>query len=76
MSQGYQPKDYWNFSCKGNPPQDLSGLPELNIKELSSQQIKSLIALRKDAIVETSKELQELLDELNVLELELEERVK
>lgn len=74
MAQGYQPKD-WGISCKGNPPQDPSGLSELNIKELSSQQIKSLIALRKDAIVETSKELQSLLDELNVLELELEDRV-
>lgn len=50
-------------------------MPELNIKELSSQQIKSLIALRKDAIVETSKELQSLLNELNVLELELEGRI-
>lgn len=74
MSQGYQPKACSN-SCNGNPPQDPSGL-ELNIKELSSQQIKSLIALRKDAIVETSKELQSLLDELNVLELELEGRVQ
>ena len=50
-------------------------MPELNIKELSSQQIKSLIALRKDAIIDTSKELQSLLDELNMLELELEGRL-
>lgn len=48
---------------------------DIDITKLTPQQIKSLIALRKDAIIDTSKELQELLEDLDMLELELEARV-
>jgi len=46
----------------------------MSFEGLTKQQINALLALRKDAVIELAKEMQELLDDIEKLEKELGER--
>lgn len=46
----------------------------MSFEGLTKQQINALLALRKDAVIELAKEMQELLDDISELEKALGER--
>lgn len=46
----------------------------MSFEGLTKQQINALLALRKDAVIELAKEMQELLDDIEKLEKALGER--
>jgi len=46
----------------------------MSFEGLTKQQINALLALRKDAVIELAKEMQELLDDISKLEKALGER--
>lgn len=48
----------------------------MSFEHLTKQQINALLALRKDAVIELAKEMQELLDDIDKLERALGEKVE
>lgn len=48
----------------------------MSFEGLTKQQINALLALRKDAVIELAKEMQELLDDIEKLEKALGEKVE